>query len=212
LTIQNLIVCNDSKYFSFAKQCSTNGIDVSIVPNSIFNSISTLAISDGLIAVVKKPKLTFQINKKGKYVILDHIQNPGNLGTIIRTCVGFDIDGIIISNDSVDLFHPNIIRATMGACFSIPIKIVTDLSNTIQSLKQNGIKIYGTVLGHKSQSLINTTFSDAVAILFGNEGNGLKDNDIKLCDELIHIPISSKINSFNVSITVGIVLYQLCKQ
>ncbi|MDR3329727.1 MAG: RNA methyltransferase [Mycoplasmataceae bacterium] len=213
VAIRNLLVSVDSRYFARAKEYENQGIDVVLLSNNIFNSLTTLSNSDGLIAVCNKPKNIFNFTPNGKYVVLDKIQNPGNLGTIIRTAVGLNFDGVIISNDSVDIFNPTIIRSTMGACFSIPIKIVTNLTDTIAQLKKLNIKVYGTALNKTAKPLDQISFgSTSIAVLFGNEGNGLKDSDLKLCDEIIYIPISNKIDSLNVSIAVGIILYQICKQ
>ncbi|MDR2369332.1 MAG: RNA methyltransferase [Mycoplasmataceae bacterium] len=212
--IRNLLVASESKYFQVAKDYQKAGIDVVILPNSIFNTLTSLATSDGLIGVFHKLKNNFNFVKDGKYVILNQIQNPGNLGSIIRTAVGFDVNGLIISNDSVDLYHPAIIRATMGSCFSIPIKFITSLTDIIHQFHQQGFKIYGTAISPSAQKLSDTTFnnSNAVAIIFGNEGNGLKDSILKECDETIYISVNDKIDSLNVSVAVGIILYQLCKR
>ncbi|MDR0675111.1 MAG: RNA methyltransferase [Mycoplasmataceae bacterium] len=213
IKIRNLIISSDSKYFQIAKDYEKNGIDVVILPNIIYNSLTSLANSDGLIGVFNKPKDKFNISKNGKYIILDRIQNPGNLGSIIRTAVGFKMSGLIISNDSVDLYNPQIIRATMGNCFSIPIKFVTNLNDIIDQLHEQEFKVYATVVSLSAKKLNNVDFNhNSIAIVFGNEGNGLKTDILKICDEAIYIPIDSNINSLNVSVAVGIILYQLCKQ
>jgi TrmH family RNA methyltransferase len=185
-----------------------------MLPKSIFNTLTSLSTSDGLIGVFNKPKDNFNFKPKGKYIILDRIQNPGNLGAIIRTAVGFQLDGIVISNDSVDLYNPNIIRATMGSCFSVPVKFVTSLSDVINQLQHQSFKVYATAISSSAKKLNEITFDrqNGIAIIFGNEGNGLKEEVIKMCDESIYIPISDKVDSLNVSIAAGIILYQLCKQ
>jgi TrmH family RNA methyltransferase len=213
LSIRNLIVANDSKYFQLSKEYEKNGIDVICMPNSIFSTLSSLSTSDGLIGIFNKPKNDFNLTKTGKYIVLDKIQNPGNLGSIIRTAVGFELNGIVISNDSVDLYNPNIIRATMGSCFSIPIKVVTSLIDVINQFKHEGIKVYATALSSSASKLSDVTFNPTgVAVIFGNEGNGLKDTILKICDEVVYIPINPIIDSLNVAVAAGIILYQICKQ
>jgi TrmH family RNA methyltransferase len=152
------------------------------------------------------------LSQNGKYVLLNKIQNPGNLGSIIRTAACFNIDGIIISNDSVDLYHPSIIRATMGSCFSLPIKIVTNLADTIEQMKKYGIMILGTALTSQTKELKQVSIANrAFAVIFGNEGQGLSEVILKMCDEVISIPIDrKKIDSLNVSVSAGIILYHLC--
>ncbi|MDR0739913.1 MAG: RNA methyltransferase [Mycoplasmataceae bacterium] len=213
IKMRNLFVSANSKHFKFAQDCENKGINVSILPLSIFNDLSNLNTSDGLIAVFNKPKNNFDLLQTGKYIILDRLQNPGNLGSIIRTAVAFNIDGIIISNDSVDLYHPTIIRATMGTCFSLPIKFTTSLTDTINQLHKQKFKIYATALLSTAKQLNEITFNkQSIAVIFGNEGNGLKDNILKICDDVIHIPISKKIDSLNVAVSAGIIIYKLCKQ
>jgi TrmH family RNA methyltransferase len=213
IKIRNLLVSSESKYLKFAHECENQGVNFIELSQNIFNSLSSLNTSDGLIGIFNKPKNNFGITKNGKYVILDRIQNPGNLGSIIRTAVAFGINGIIISNDSVDLYHPNIIRATMGSCFNVPITFTTSLVNTINQLHQEKFKIYATALLPTAKNLNDIIFNnESTAIIFGNEGNGLKNNILKICDDIIHIPIDKKIDSLNVAVTAGIVLYKLCKQ
>jgi TrmH family RNA methyltransferase len=184
-----------------------------MLPKSIFNNLTSLTTSDGLIGIFIKPKDNFNFKPSGNYVVLDRIQNPGNLGSIIRTAVGFQLDGVIISNDSVDLYNPNIIRSTMGSCFAVPIKFVTSLTDVIKQLQSHKLKIYATAISSDAKKLNEISFpKNGVAIIFGNEGNGLKDDVIKMSDETIYIPINNKIDSLNVAVAVGIVLYKLCEQ
>ena len=158
IQIRNLIVSAKSHFFHIAKEFDKQGIEVVILPRNIFDSLTSLSTSDGLIGVFNKPKDNFIFHKGDNYVILDRIQNPGNLGSIIRTAVGFKMNGVIISNDSVDLYNPNIIRSTMGSCFCIPIKFVTNLSDVITKLHQLGFKVYATALSSNAKKLAEITF------------------------------------------------------
>jgi TrmH family RNA methyltransferase len=190
IIIRNLIVSEESRYFKLGKEYDEKGINVVILPNSIFSTISSLGTSDGLIGIFNKPKTNFNLVDNGRYLILDKIQNPGNLGSIIRTAVGFNITGIVISNDSVDLYNPTIIRATMGSCFCIPIKVVTNLVDVINQFRKNKIKVYATAMSTKAKKLNEISFNEqSIAILFGNEGNGLKESILDICDDVINIPL-----------------------
>jgi TrmH family RNA methyltransferase len=201
---QNIIVSKDCKYINDLKQAI-------VVPNHIFNKISTLSNSDGVIGLFVKPKLEFNLQKNGKYIILNKLQNPNNIGSIIRTCIGLNISGIFITNDSVDLFHPTIIRASAGSLFNIPIKFSTSLIDVIHQLKNNGYKCYATTLNKNAKIIDDVNFGSSVAVLFGNEGNGLDAKDIKLCDEQIYIGISNKVESLNVATSVAIVAYKITR-
>jgi TrmH family RNA methyltransferase len=204
---RNLLITHDSKYLNQIQQFENDGIMTSLINNEIYKSISTLANADGVMAVFNKQRSEFNIAPNKKYIILNKIQNPGNLGTIIRTAVGFNIDGIFITNDTVDLFHPAVIRSTMGACFSIPIKVSTSLTDVISELKRHKYTCYATTLNSTSQKVQDVKFAGSTVVLFGNEGNGLTDKEIQLCDESIYIPISQKVDSLNVATASAIIMY-----
>jgi TrmH family RNA methyltransferase len=204
---RNLLMTHESKYFSQVKQLEQQDIFISVINDDIYKSISSLANADGVIGVFIKQHNQLVITKNKKYIILNKIQNPGNLGTIIRTAVAFNIDGIFITNDTVDLFHPSVIRSTMGVCFSIPIMFSTSLIDVIGELKKHDYTCYATVLNKQSQKVDDIKFADSSAVLFGNEGNGLNEKEIKLCDESIYVPISDKVDSLNVSNAAAIIMY-----
>jgi TrmH family RNA methyltransferase len=205
LKLQNIIIAGQSKYLSKLK----NRSETAVVDQKIFESITSLKNGDGVIGVFVKKKLDFQINK-GNYVILDRIQNPGNLGSMIRTAVAFDIDGIVITNDSVDIYHPEIIRSTMGSIFSIPIKFTTNLTMTIDQFKDNNFKIYASMLNPQAVNYQQVDFSNKMnVVIFGNEGNGIKLENAKQCDKMIYIPINLKIDSLNVAVAAGIIMARM---
>jgi TrmH family RNA methyltransferase len=198
--IKFLLIDKKSKYINEF----SNTIKYYVEP-SIFNSLSELKTPDGIIGVFEKSNNELKIQNYKKYFILDKVQNPNNLGTIARTCIAFNIDGIIIINGSVDIYNPQVIRSSMGAIFNIPIKFSTDITNIITTLKQNNFKIYATALKRNATSLEQIKFNPNTAILFGNEGNGLSDSAIKLCDETIFIPINPNIDSLNIAASASII-------
>jgi TrmH family RNA methyltransferase len=206
---RNIIISTNSKYRNSIKFFTDKNIMVDVVNHSIFDSISTLKNSDGVLAVFYKPNSRFSLQPNKKYVICDKIQNPGNLGTIIRTACAFEFDGIIINNDSVDFFHPTVIRSSMGMSCILPFNISTSLADVVEKCKTNKITTYATFLSPKSENINSISFSKSCAIILGNEGNGLDYKVIKNCDHLIQIPISKNIDSLNVSISFGIIASKL---
>ena len=202
IKFQNILISKNSKYINQFKNAT-------IIPNNLFTQLSSLSNSDGVLGLFIKPKTTLEIKQNKKYVILNKLQNPNNLGSIIRTCVAFNIDGIFITNDSVDLFHPTIIRASMGSLFVIPIKFSTSLIDIVNSLKQNGYRCYATTINKQAKDIKEIQFEQSSAIVFGNEGNGLSAKEISLCDQQIYVNISSKIDSLNVASTVAIIAHKL---
>ena len=145
-----------------------------------------------------------------KLLVLDDIQDPGNLGTIIRSCIAFGIKDIILSRNTVDLYNEKVIRATEGMIFKInPIK--TDLKPFLTKLKEDNYKIIGTSVVDGSN--INTLNKEnKMALIVGNEGKGLNQEIKKLCDNFIYIPIKEECESLNVGVATSIILYELNKE
>lgn len=201
----NLLITSDSKYLNDFKSLPNTGL----ISNQTLKSISLLKNSDGTIAIFEKKTNKIQIKTNGKYLVLNKIQNPGNLGTIIRTACAFDIDGIYITNDSVDLYHPETIRNTMGYIGITPIATYYNYFDVISLLQKNYIKVYATALSQKSTDVNKVKLTKGIAIVFGNEGNGLNHKEIRVCDQSIYINTNPKVESLNVAIAAGIILSKI---
>ena len=149
-------------------------------------------------------------NKIGnKILILDGIQDPGNAGTIIRNSVAFDIDTIIFSNDSVSPYNEKVLRSTGGMIFNTNI-LIGNIEELIKEIKDKNIKVIGTSL-KSSISLEKLEKIDEFAIIFGNEGNGVKEDILNLCDKIVRIDMNPKCESLNVGESSAIILYYLYK-
>ena len=142
----------------------------------------------------------------GNVIILDNLQDPGNLGTIIRSSVAFNIDTIIISDTSVDLYNPKVVRATEGMIFNLNI-IRRNLEEIIPVLKNLGYKIVGTDVNEGND--VRNISKENVAIIIGNEGNGMSENIKKLCDEFINIKINKSCESLNAGVAASIIMYEV---
>lgn len=142
----------------------------------------------------------------GNVLILDNLQDPGNLGTIIRSAVAFSIDTIIIGDTCVDLYNPKVIRSTEGMIFNLNI-IRRNLKEIIPVLKNLGYKIIGTDVNKGIDARkIN---KDNIAVVIGNEGNGLSEEVKALCDEFIYIKIASNCESLNAGVAASIIMYEV---
>jgi 23S rRNA (guanosine2251-2'-O)-methyltransferase len=144
-------------------------------------------------------------------VILDEIQDPHNFGAIIRTAAAFSADGIIISEKNTVKVNYTVIKTSSGTVNNIKIAKEKNIYKTIEILKENSYKVIGTTLNTKDE-ISNFKFPDKNVIIFGNEGNGLRRNIIKLCDYLVKIPINKKVESLNVSVSAGMFLYEINRQ
>ena len=183
----------------------TGNYPIEIVSGNVLTHISQTKAPQGVLAVIKmmKPK-----DQNGNHIlIIDAIQDPGNLGTMIRTADAAGMDGIILGEGTVDLYNDKVIRATQGSIFHIPIYHAT-LEKELHSLKEKGFSVWATALLNASN--YNETVPDEkVAIIMGNEGAGVDPELLELADQIVTIPIYGKAESLNVSIAAGILMYYL---
>ncbi|MBI5022197.1 MAG: RNA methyltransferase [Ignavibacteriales bacterium] len=175
-----------------------------------FKKLSDTVTSQGIVAVVKMEEfpaknLWNQLPRRSVIVAMDEITDPGNAGTILRTCDWFGVDAALVGNNSVDLFNPKVLRATMGAVFHFPILTDINLDSMLSQSKEHKFKIITTVLD--SGNVLNRfSFPDRSIIVLGNEARGVSESIKNLSDELITIPKYGKAESLNVAISCGIIL------
>ena len=142
-----------------------------------------------------------------KVLILDRIQDPGNLGTIIRSAVAFNIDTIICSPDTVDFYNPKVVRASQGMMFHIPI-IIKNTNEVIRNLKNNDYKIVGTKVTN-GKDVREASIYSHFALIIGNEGQGISRDIEELCDEYLYIKMNENCESLNASVAASILLYEI---
>ena len=176
------------------------------ITKEIMNKISSLESPSNFLGLVKKlPTL----NYGNRLLILDNIQDPGNLGTIIRSAVAFNLDTLILSNDCVDLYNDKTIRSSEGMLFKLNI-LRKDLNTFLTELKNNNYTIYGTDVINGS-IVGEIKFPKKYAIIIGNEGKGLKSTLKNLVDQNIYIPMSFNAESLNAGIAASIIMYEMSK-
>jgi TrmH family RNA methyltransferase len=174
-----------------------------------FQKISTLKSPQGILALVKLPlqQKIVPSNLKNKFsLVLDDVQDPGNLGTIIRTAEWFGIEHIICSIGTVDAYNPKVVQATMGSLARLQIHY-TDLTDFIPA---TGLKVYGALLN--GQSIYQTVWANEGLIVMGNEGNGISDEIIALIDQAITIPRIGQAESLNVAVATTIFCSEIVRQ
>lgn len=186
-----------------------------IVSDQVFKKISDTVTPQGIVAVVKQKSysIDYIIEKRNKekscIVVLDRLQDPGNMGTIVRTGEAAGISGIIMSKDSADIYNPKVIRSTMGSIFRVPFAIVDDLAAAVDTLKDNGITTYAA---HLKGELYNSgSLTKDCALLIGNEARGLSEEISAEADKLIKIPMHGKVESLNAAVATAILMYEAAR-
>lgn len=174
------------------------------VTENVLNYISELEHPQPMIGICRKNN---NPHFEGNIIILDNIQDPGNLGTIIRSAVAFNFETIVLSNETVDIYNSKVIRASQGLIFNINI-VIDDLNTLIPRLKKMGYSIYGTKVTN-GKNVKSIAKKSLFAIIMGNEGNGISDDISELCDNFIYIEMNNKCESLNVGIAASILMYEL---
>lgn len=182
-------------------------VNTMYVTNDLIHYISDVESPQNIMGICKKKA---PIEPQGnRLLILDEVQDPGNLGTIIRSAVAFHIDTIVLGENTVDLYNPKVIRASQGMIFHMNI-VRANLLELLPKLKKEQYQIMGTRVTH-GKSLKTIEKSQKFAIIMGNEGNGMHPEVMELCDEFIYIDMNAACESLNVGVAASIILYELDK-
>lgn len=185
------------------KECPFDHHDIIYVTEAIMDKIAKNISHVHIMAVCKKVDLDQQEEKR--VILLDNVQDPGNLGTIVRTAVAFNYDSIYCSKNTVDIYNEKVIRSTQGALFHIPV-IYTDLPTKINELKQNSFHIIATSL-HEAKPMQEIQAKDKMVFIMGNEGQGVSKELLDISDEKLFIEMPG-FESLNVAVAAGIVMYK----
>lgn len=189
----------------FVSKINLEKFNVVCVKNHIMDKLSDTKTPQGVIFSCYMDKTNYDLSKFEKIIILDGISDPGNMGTIIRTAVAFNIDCIVLLNNSVDHYSPKVVRSTMSGVFSIPIIKM----NTLDCFNQIKVPIYATYLDESSKNISDVNL-EKCAVVIGNESQGVSKQVIELVFEKIIIPINN-IESLNASIASSIVMWEMSK-
>lgn len=203
------IIINEVKYKYFEDKYNISKCDnVLVLSENLFEQISTQETSQGILLIYSKiAKRLDEI--KGDVIVLDDVQDPGNIGTIIRTMIATNFTNLLLTKSSVDVYSPKVVRATMGGIFKVNV-IYSDRENILKFLKENKYNIIGTALQEDSidyrEVILNKNNN---AYVFGHEGNGISKEILTQLDQKAIIPIYGDIESLNVSIAVAVFLYKM---
>ena len=192
-----------------------NRVGYEIVSDPAFERMAETVTPQGIISILSVKNYSveemLQADKR-LFVILENLQDPGNLGTILRTAEAAGVSGILLSSDCVDIYNPKVIRSTMGAVYRVPFVYTNDLSGTIGQFKEQGITVYAATLSERAKAYDNNDYRTDTAFVIGNEGNGLTKETISVASEEICIPMEGQGESLNASMAAGILMYEANRQ
>ena len=189
-----------------------------VVTEKVFNTLTDVVSPQGILAVINKKnndsvanKTNMSIDKTTDYILaLDGIQDPGNLGTIIRTADSANLKQIIVSKNTVDAYSPKVIRSTMGAIYRVNIIEVENLEVTLKDLQKDGFKVVVTSLD-TNNSIYDISYNKSIVVI-GNEANGVSKEVQELANERVKIPMLGKTESLNASVATGIMIYEYVRR
>lgn len=185
--------------------------DCIYVNSKVYNSLTDVVAPQGILAVIAKPKKGTKIDYDQDIILaLDGIQDPGNLGTILRTADSVNLKQILVTKNTADAYNPKVVRSTMGAILRIKIIETEDLAKTLKEAKKNKFKIVATSLD-TNDSIYDISYNKKV-IVIGNEANGVSKEIQELADNRVKIPMLGKTESLNASVATGIMLYEYVRQ
>lgn len=210
--VSESLYSKDDRIKAFLEKCVDNNISILLVSDKLIKQMSDTVTPQGIIAVIKRKKYDINLHNSS-FLLLEDIQDPGNLGTLFRTAEAAGIQEIIMSRDCVDIYNPKTIRSTMGTIYRMPHFICEDREEwqlIINRLLDNGIGLYGGAL-RDSISYDKIDYTRRIGIVIGNEGNGISATTLDMI-KAIHIPMEGEIESLNAAMAGGIIMYEMHRQ
>ncbi len=211
-----------SESFQKNPECKklTSGVrHVEVVTDEVFKALSDTQTPQGILALVKQYHYTLEEVAKtasetgtGAHVmILERLQDPGNLGTIVRAGEGAGVTGILMDQDTADIYNPKVIRSTMGSVLRVPFVYTSDLKGALKILKSRGIRLYAAHLKGE-HSYDQEDYRKDIGFLIGNEGNGLSDEIADMADTYIRIPMAGRVESLNAAVAASVLMFETARQ
>ena len=186
-----------------------------MVTDPVFSAMADTQTPQGVLALIRQYAYTIDdiIAAEGPahLMILESLQDPGNLGTILRAGEGAGMTGMIMSKDTVDIYNPKVIRSTMGSVFRVPFLYTDDLEETIRAVKKRGVRLFAAHL-EGARNYEQEDYNGPVGFLIGNEGNGLTDVTAKAADAWVKIPMAGKVESLNAAVAASILMFETARQ
>ena len=188
-----------------------NALTVEVVSPEVLKTISELPAPQGIIAKVALPQMQAPEKLTGGYLLLDRIQDPGNLGTMIRTADAFGIKGVVLGTGTSDLYQTKVLRALQGSQYHVPV-YEGELTAWLEKARAQKVAIFGTELNEQAISLEDVVAPADFLLILGNEGQGVQKELLAQTTQSIYIPMAGQAESLNVGVACGVVLYHFAKK
>ena len=191
-----------------------SGAELRTVRDEVFRKLSDTLTPQGILAVVRAFRYTqdeILDAEKGLFILLENLQDPGNLGTIIRSAEASGVSGVIMNGTCVDVYNPKVVRATMGACFRVKFCVVPELSDTVHQIQKRGGSVYAAHL-HGAVPYDQMNYTGMSAFMIGNEAEGLSDQLTSEADGRIIIPMQGSVESLNAAMAAAILMFEAARQ
>lgn len=206
--------CEEKEGKEIRRRASACGIRPELVSDGVFAYLSDTQTPQGILCVVRQ--LSYSLEEVADapcqhMLVLDRLQDPGNVGTILRTAEGAGVTGILLDGECADIYNPKTIRSTMGSIFRMPFYYIQDLEEGIRYLKKRGICTYAAHLEGK-RAYDEEDYRKPCAFLIGNEGNGLRPEIADLADTYIRIPMAGEVESLNAAIASAVLMFEAGRQ
>lgn len=181
-----------------------------LIPESVAEKLADTKNSQGFFAVCRQPDVSREINSGGMYVFTDNVQNPDNMGAIVRTAEAMGADGIIV-NSGCDIYSPKALRASMGALLRFPVIRADSPDAILTECKSNNMKIFASVVDASAEDVTAVSKDGGCVLIIGNEGNGICDETLSLSTHRITIPMKGKAESLNASAAATVLIWEFMK-
>ena len=189
-------------------------IGYEVLSEPVFKKVTDTVTPQGILSVIKIRESSIEdvlSDENPIIAVLENIQDPGNIGTIIRTAEGAGVNGLLLSRDCVDIYNPKVIRSTMGSIFRLKFAYA-DIDSVFDSFRSKNIETYALALDKNAKDYDKYDYKKPVAFFVGNEGNGLKESTVKKCDNTAFIPMCGEVESLNASVAASLMMYEIFRQ
>lgn len=180
------------------------------VTEEVLLKISDTESCQGVICICKRPEISLPIKREGKYLVLENVSDPSNVGAAARTAEALGTDGILVCG-GCDPFSPKVLRASMGALLRFPVEVFADIAKAAERLEKAGVPLYCSVVSNPDNNIGGIDFSAGCAVIIGNEANGATDAARNLSKSCFTIPMAGRAESLNAAAAAAIIIYEMTK-